>query len=217
MAELVFTAMPVEGTITGRFGQAEGYAAPHRGVDIACPAGTAVRWTGTEPGRAVEFQNDGGFGIGVCIDAPGTPWYCLTAHMSRADVRPGDTVQPGQVLGLSGFSGAVVPAGPAGAHVHWQVCRSTTFPLDIAQSTDPLAMVREVEAPAAAEGGDATLEERLEAVLVALTGLGDQAAQLERLRRWNFFPAGDARSPGVARGNSLLDAMEAVSARAGGG
>lgn len=137
MADFAWTNWPpTPGPITGRFAEPGG-AYPeggHRGLDIGCPVGTPV--IAPVGGKVVEFTNDGSFGTGVCIDVPGTPWYVLLAHLSRADVHPGETVRGGQQVGLSGATGRVT-----GPHLHVQVCRESTFPVDISRSADPLAFV----------------------------------------------------------------------------
>lgn len=140
--ELVYTRYPVEGmpgNISGRFGDDYG-GYLHRGVDIAVPAGTPVR--APAPGRIVAHSNDGSLGVSVCIEHPGTGWFTLLAHNSEALVSIGETVAAGELVALSGYSGLVRPAGPAGAHLHWQTCRNTEFPADIRFSADPLAFVR---------------------------------------------------------------------------
>jgi len=40
----------------------------------------------------------------------------VTMHMSRIDVKPGDKVEQGQLLGLSGSTGRVT-----GPHLHWAI------------------------------------------------------------------------------------------------
>jgi hypothetical protein len=149
MAELVFERHPVdcgERCITGRFGDVYRVDSrppyQHRGVDYGVPIGTPV--FAPAPGVVVPFNNDGSFGIGVCIDHPGTPWYSLYAHLSSRQVGVGDQVRVGQLLGYSGNTGFVT-----GPHLHWQVCRSVMFPPDISQSTDPLAMLGARPAPSA--------------------------------------------------------------------
>jgi hypothetical protein len=166
MAELVFERHPVdcgESCISGRFGEIyriDGRAPyPHRGVDYNVRVGTPV--FAPAAGVVVPFNNDGSFGIAVCIDHPGTPWYSLYAHLSSKQVGVGDQVRTGQLLGYSGNTGFVT-----GPHLHWQVCRSALFPPDISQSTDPLAMLGARPAPSA--GLEAFLGE-------VLAGLGFEA------------------------------------------
>lgn len=105
----------------------------HYGVDIVCPVGTPV-YAGRDA-KVVDFLNDGGFGLGVCLDYTRTEWYLLHAHLSRVDVKVGDEVVAGQQIGLSGNTGSMT----TGPHLHWQACSSTSFPRDPTQNTDPLS------------------------------------------------------------------------------
>lgn len=52
-----------------------------------------------------------------------TAWY---AHLSERRVKKGDTVKAGQVIGTVGFQGHVLPPGPAGSHLHFEIRRSGT-------------------------------------------------------------------------------------------
>lgn len=146
MARLIFTGMPCEGVITGRFGQVAGYGFPHRGVDIGGNNGAPIYSRSTRPARSVSFTNDGSFGNAVCLqhDHDGKPLYELNAHMSRRMVNVGDVVQPGQLIGYVGATGRVT-----GPHDHWQLCDSPAFPVDISRSYDPLLFIGEEEDMAA--------------------------------------------------------------------
>lgn len=91
----------------------------HRGVDFAAPVGTVVRapWSGvvtpTKWGPA--------YGTHLVIDfdrlPDGSPglWGIL-AHLARADVKAGDRVKAGQVIGRTGATGNVT-----GPHLHFEV------------------------------------------------------------------------------------------------
>jgi murein DD-endopeptidase MepM/ murein hydrolase activator NlpD len=134
MPQLRFSILPVSGPVTARFGEeivVAGRARVHRGVDFAVPDGTPVR--APAAGAVVTFFNDGSFGTAVCLDHEGTPWYSLYAHLSAARVAPGERVAVGDIVGLSGNTG--LSTGP---HLHWQVCRDTSFPTDISRSANPL-------------------------------------------------------------------------------
>lgn len=130
---VVFDRMPAAGPITGGFGSwmFDGERTwQHRGIDIGCETGTPVY--APAPGVAVAFSNDGSFGIAVCLKhADG--WHSLYAHLSRAIVSPGNHVERGALLGYSGATGFV-----SGPHLHWQLCDSPSFPVDIRRSRDPL-------------------------------------------------------------------------------
>jgi len=133
---VLFDRMPTEGPITGVFGawyESDRGRWQHRGLDIGCPTGTPVYVPA--PGMVVPFTNDGSFGIAVCLKhAYG--WYTLYAHLSRAIVSPGNHVERGALLGYSGATGFVT-----GAHLHWQLCDSPSFPVDIGRSRDPLKQI----------------------------------------------------------------------------
>jgi murein DD-endopeptidase MepM/ murein hydrolase activator NlpD len=90
-------------------------------VDIPVPAGTPVFSVGA--GTVVAADDAGGStacGHDVLVrDQIGVTFtYC---HGSQVLVAKGQPVAAGQLLLRSGWSGAVVPAGPAGAHLHFQI------------------------------------------------------------------------------------------------
>lgn len=107
---------PVEGRISGRFGNQRIYngsaGAPHSGMDIAAAEGTPVR---APAAGVVSFADpdlyltggtvvlDHGFGVSSNF-----------LHLSRLDVREGDYVAQGQTLGAVGSTGRAT-----GPHLHW--------------------------------------------------------------------------------------------------
>jgi len=131
-----FSRHPVdcgERCITGRFGDVytvAGRTYQHRGVDYGVPVGTPVY--APAAGTSVSFTNDSSFGIAVCL-RHGDGWHTLYAHLSRAVVSIGQRVEAGQLIGYSGNTG--LSTGP---HLHWQLCQTSTFPVDISYSRDPL-------------------------------------------------------------------------------
>lgn len=159
--DLVFIREPVDiarWTVTGRFNQATppwSPESPHMGLDIGCPEGTEV--FAPADGTVVDFTNNGSFGIGVCLDHLRTPYYSLFAHLRTSVVKVGEKVVAGQLIGFSGMTGKA-----DGAHLHWQVCKTTAFPKDISQNADPLSFFA---AP-------------------ALTRADVEAIVDERIRRW---------------------------------
>lgn len=107
---------PVQGRISGRFGNARVYngkpGAGHSGMDIAAPAGTPVKApaAGVVTFAAPDLYLTGGtvlldHGFGVSSNF---------LHLSRIDVRVGDRVQQGQVIGAVGATGRAT-----GPHLHW--------------------------------------------------------------------------------------------------
>jgi murein DD-endopeptidase MepM/ murein hydrolase activator NlpD len=110
-------ALPVAGArISGVYGSQRidnGVAkAPHMGLDLAVPEGTPIHApasgliTFAEPDLVLTGGTvliDHGFGLSSSF-----------LHMSRLDVKVGDHVERGQVIGAAGMTGRAT-----GPHVHW--------------------------------------------------------------------------------------------------
>jgi murein DD-endopeptidase MepM/ murein hydrolase activator NlpD len=107
--------LPRRSRITSRFGTARVYngevQSRHLGTDFAGAIGAPVR----APGRGVVALVADFYlaGRAVYIDH-GTGLVTGYFHLSRADVREGDTVKAGQRIGAVGRSGRVT-----GPHLHW--------------------------------------------------------------------------------------------------
>ena len=107
---------PVQGRISGRFGNARVYngqpGAGHSGMDIAAPDGTPVR---APAGGVVTFASPDLYLTGgtVLLDH-GHGVSSNFLHPSRIDVRVGDRIEPGQVIGAVGATGRAT-----GPHLHW--------------------------------------------------------------------------------------------------
>lgn len=106
----------MKGRITGWFGSQRIYngtpKSPHSGVDIAAPKGTPIH---APAGGIVIFANPDLYLTGgtVLIDH-GHGVSSNLIHMSRIDVKVGDRVEQGQVVGLVGATGRAT-----GPHMHW--------------------------------------------------------------------------------------------------
>lgn len=108
---------PVQGRVSGRFGNARVYngqpsPAGHSGMDIAVPTGTPVKApaAGIVTFAAPDLYLTGGtilldHGYGVSSNF---------LHLSRIDVKVGDRIAQGQVLGAAGATGRAT-----GPHLHW--------------------------------------------------------------------------------------------------
>lgn len=107
---------PVQGRVSGRFGNQRIFngtpKAPHSGMDIAATQGTPIR----APADGVVTLAKPGFfltGGTVMIDH-GHGVGSNFLHMSRIDVKPGDNVRQGDVIGAVGMTGRAT-----GPHLHW--------------------------------------------------------------------------------------------------
>lgn len=128
MASPVPTGTPVSFAYKRRYANGK----PHKGVDFGCKKGTKV--FAAISGR-VWYAGDGGgwggaYGAQVIIrgDVDGDIRYVQVAHLSRLDVKTGQSVMVGQQVGLSGGVPGQWGAGnTTGAHVHFQVNKSTLW------------------------------------------------------------------------------------------
>ena len=103
-------ASPVNGTVTSGFGPRWGRN--HDGLDIAAPAGTAIRAAAC--GSVTIAGTQSGYGNMVCITHNSSFSTCY-AHMSRFAVSQGAQVRQGQVIGYVGCTGSCT-----GPHVHFE-------------------------------------------------------------------------------------------------
>ena len=107
---------PVQGRISGRFGNQRVYngtpKSPHSGMDIAAPKGTPVRAPadGVITFVAPDLYLTGGT---VLLDH-GHGISSNFLHLSRIDVKVGDVVKQGDVIGAVGATGRAT-----GPHLHW--------------------------------------------------------------------------------------------------
>jgi murein DD-endopeptidase MepM/ murein hydrolase activator NlpD len=119
---------PALGTITSPFGNDHGRW--HPGLDIGILRSLAVRaaaaGTVTLVGEPPGFM---GYGNVVVIDvAPG--FETIYAHLASADVRPGDVVTAGEMIGIAGCTGLCF-----GTHLHFELRQD-------GRAIDPLQFLR---------------------------------------------------------------------------
>ena len=105
---------PVRGRISGVYGSQRILngepRAPHLGLDVAVGVGTPLA---AAAGGRVTLAEDLYFTGNTMLIEHGHGVTTLYAHLSRLDLREGDAVARGQVIGLSGATGRVT-----GPHLH---------------------------------------------------------------------------------------------------
>jgi murein DD-endopeptidase MepM/ murein hydrolase activator NlpD len=93
----------------------------HTGVDFNGPQNATGAPISAAAAGVVDYTGTGrGYGSAIFIKTD-TGYTTIYGHTSRIDVKPGQRVSPGQRIGAIGYSGNVRPAGPEGAHLHFEV------------------------------------------------------------------------------------------------
>ena len=111
---------PVQGRISGRFGNQRVYVvnnkdvpkSPHSGMDIAVPQGTPVK--APAAGLVTFADPDLYLTGGTLVIDHGHGVSSNFLHLSRIDVKVGDRVEQGQVVAAVGMTGRAT-----GPHLHW--------------------------------------------------------------------------------------------------
>jgi len=108
---------PVPQAANSRFGTRSVYngqpRSPHGGADFLSPAGTPIH--SPNAGRVVVARDLYFTGNTVIIDH-GQGLFSMLAHLSEVEVREGDRVEAGALVGKVGATGRVT-----GPHLHWAV------------------------------------------------------------------------------------------------
>lgn len=124
--------IPSQGFISSRFGNRispfTGSRQLHKGLDIAAPIGTKI--IAPADGKVVFAQRDGAYGLSVEVDH-GNGIITRYAHMSKFNVKRGDKIKRGDLIGLVGNTGR-----STGAHLHYEVIVNGVH-------TDPMAYIVE--------------------------------------------------------------------------
>jgi len=122
--------VPIAGALVSGFGVRSVFngqaRAPHGGADFASPLGTPV--AAPNAGTVVLVGDLYFTGKTVVLDH-GAGLVSLFAHLSRVDVRQGESVTRGTILGAVGATGRVT-----GPHLHWTVRLHGTH-------VDPMSLV----------------------------------------------------------------------------
>ena len=103
--------------VTSKFGERHhpilGYTHKHTGVDYAATTGTPVRTIGDGTVTVAGVQN--GYGNVIYVRHLNGKDSTVYAHLSRIDVKPGQKVSQGEVIGAVGATGRAT-----GPHLHFE-------------------------------------------------------------------------------------------------
>jgi murein DD-endopeptidase MepM/ murein hydrolase activator NlpD len=113
---------PLRGKITSGFGSRNdpfsGHRQFHNGIDISAESGTPVK--ATADGVVIFAGWKDGYGNLVVIKHR-NGYFSVYGHNSELKVNEGDSVQKGDIISLSGMTGAVT-----GAHLHFEIQKYQT-------------------------------------------------------------------------------------------
>lgn len=91
----------------------------HEGIDFTAPVGTEIYATGNGTVKVVEYDSRG-YGNHVII-SHGFGYETLYGHMSKINIRPGQKVKRGDVIGVVGSTGT-----STAPHLHYEVIKQGT-------------------------------------------------------------------------------------------
>lgn len=93
--------------------------AGHDGIDLNGPGnGLGDPYFAAKNGTIAYTGVGRGYGNAVFLKTDGGPTLTY-GHSSKVNVHAGQRVSAGQAMGKIGYSGHVIPAGPAGSHLHF--------------------------------------------------------------------------------------------------
>jgi len=108
---------PASGTVTSEFGEIRPTEI-HKGIDISNNTGTPIRATAN--GTVIAVGSSGRYGRRIMIyhgtDENGNTYVTIYAHLSQLNVKAGEKVVQGDIIGLMGNTGF-----SKGSHLHYGV------------------------------------------------------------------------------------------------
>ncbi len=114
---------PVDGKFSSGFGMRihpqTGEKKFHSGVDFSAPNGTPIHVTADGIVSFADWSKGNGK---IVVVEHGHGYTTVYAHNSRIDVKPGQTVKRGQVIGTTGATG-----NATGPHVHYEVWKDGIY------------------------------------------------------------------------------------------
>lgn len=106
------------------------FGGSHKAIDIAVPVGTPL-YAPTGGKVSAAGVDTSGYGVKIMLHTPSGQDIIL-GHLSEIDVKPGQTVKPGQFIGRTGNTG-----NSTGPHLHYEIRQGSG-------RVDPLSLYYEV-------------------------------------------------------------------------
>jgi murein DD-endopeptidase MepM/ murein hydrolase activator NlpD len=132
---------------SGNYGEKREGGRVHKGIDVALPVGTPLK--AVMDGTVSKAQSGSGshsYGLYVVIEHSGGK-STLYAHMSKINVKVGDKVTKGQIIGLSGNTGH-----STGPHLHFELRVNGNH-------VNPAAYVRAAYGPGGTQANTSSMDE----------------------------------------------------------
>lgn len=112
---------PIAGKMTSPFGMRNGR--PHHGIDISAHRGTDI--AAAASGKVTFSGWQRGYGRTVIVTHASGRFKTLYAHLNTADVKKGDWVNAGEVIGEVGATGRAT-----GPHLHFELRDKRDIPVN---------------------------------------------------------------------------------------
>ncbi|MBQ6519482.1 MAG: M23 family metallopeptidase [Anaerolineaceae bacterium] len=175
--------------ITQRFGETMTDPKGHSGIDFDCPEGTEIL---ASAAGTVRFAGWDPTGYGNCVIIQHSAnRSTLYAHLQKVLVKTLQSVDQGQVIGLSGYTGNVVPEGSTGRHLHFEARETwNKYGTAFDPMLLPLSTVDDSIGTAYKKAEQLKNAADLKSLVKVVAPLGAKAWDKE-FRKYDYFPCGE--------------------------
>ncbi len=124
----------------------------HNGIDLILPYGSPLFNALTIPSKVVEIKEDtGGYGkhirIITCDKYQGFWWHLIYGHLSKIQVKQGQFIKPGELVGQIGNTGFVVSSPNANGYWLSNPYGGTHLHLGLRKLSEPIPFTAQTRFP----------------------------------------------------------------------